>query len=244
MKKWWWARLTVVFQCLAHCVTVHFALGSSWLCSHGPELCSGAETPSSFLLTGLVSPRAFLQGSFANPGTDGCLPKAGRCFGGAALWLLPFLPPCSWRWPEQRAVPGQAIRGVVAVAEPAPQPAERRPALAPAAQPDRGVPGEPRVPLISSQFWVRAVAPEDQVQQGLQPFPAAACCHRPALPLATEVLWVSATQQHLCWHTTLFSLLCAPYTFRAFIFCREPMKSSQVECLFYPDAALWHLRFH
>lgn len=72
--------LKIVFECLAHRVTVCFALGSSWQCSRGPELCSGAETPSSFLLKGLVSLRAFLQGSFANPGTDGCRAKAGRCF--------------------------------------------------------------------------------------------------------------------------------------------------------------------
>lgn len=174
--------LKIVFECLAHRVTVCFALGSSWQCSRGPELCSGAETPSSFLLTGLVSLRAFLQGSFANPSTDGCRAKAGRCFGGAALWLLPFLPPSSWRWPEQWAVPGETFRSVVPVAEPTPQPAERRPALAPAAQPDRGVPGE-ECSASPESLWqpfsseLRAVALEDQGAAGPGALPC--CCLLP-----------------------------------------------------------------
>lgn len=196
-----------------HCVfcSGHFMAVQSW-----PWALLWGETRSSFLFPGLVSLRACLRGSFANPGTDGWCPKAGSRFGGAALWLLPFLPPCSWRWPEQWAVPGETFRGVVPVAEPAPQPAEQRPALTPTAQPDRGVPGEES--SVSPEFLSSELEPwpsRIRVQQGLEHFPAAACCHRPVLllaALATEVVWVSATLQHLCWCKMLFSLLFAPYT--------------------------------
>lgn len=195
-------------------LTVHFGLGSSWLCSHGSELCSGAETPSSFLLAGLVSPRPFSKAPLQIQALMDAAPEQA---GVLEELLSDFAFSCSWRWPEQRAVPGQTVRGVVAVAEPAPQPAEQRPALTPTAQPDRGVPGEQwaQGPLITSlseiEPWPLRIRCSRACSPSLLPC-AAVALHCSQLPLAAEVVWVSATQQHLCWCRMLFSLLFGPYT--------------------------------
>lgn len=121
------------------------------LCSEGSELCSqvgthpaiSAETAFGFHPAGQGGTQgAFLERHLQTWASVDEASKAGQCFEGAALWFLPFLSSSSWRWPEQRPVPGETIRSLVPVAEPASQPAKWGPAFAPAAQSDGGVPGE------------------------------------------------------------------------------------------------------